>query len=533
MVARLTAAQYRRIAAGLPGNGLARLSVSGPAPPGRGARGDAGSCTGRMPAMRSLDRFSFHQLLLVAFLLIAGLLSAASLRGLFTIEALITQSSQGAQQAVSLSAAAQRLAERSVSMERAARQYLVLDDPLLRQRFDEASREAGEALAQLAAGTDDAARRDADARNWRNTLLTVRRQLVGEPETLRDREQTLTAAFRDLGQINIDLADQVRLATEARNAALLQRLEMGRAALARQILVAIAIAVGLALAFGVWLARPLKRLEAAIVGLGENRLDRPIEMRGPADVRQLGRRLEWLRLRLAELDADKARFLRHVSHELKTPLAAMREGVSLMEDGVTGPLNESQREVARILRQNTAVLQAQIEDLLRFNTAAFDARRLVRRPVELRALIAEQVEVQKLQWQARRLTVEVRGESLTVEVDAEKLGTALGNLLSNAIRFSPIGGTIVFEVSQWPGRARIDITDAGPGVAPADRARVFEPFFRGERQPPDASRGSGIGLSIVQELVRAHDGQIDLLMPEAMQADGAHFRIELPHVPAR
>ena len=164
--------------------------------------------------------------------------------------------------------------------------------------------------------------------NWRNTLLTVRRQLVGEPETLRDREQTLTAAFRELGQINIDLADQVRLATEARNAALLQRLEMGRAALARQILVAIAVAVGLALAFGVWLARPLKRLEAAIVGLGENRLDRPIEMRGPADVRQLGRRLEWLRLRLAELDADKARFLRHVSHELKTPLAAMREGVS-------------------------------------------------------------------------------------------------------------------------------------------------------------------------------------------------------------
>jgi two-component system sensor histidine kinase GlrK len=88
-------------------------------------------------------------------------------------------------------------------------------------------------------------------------------------------------------------------------------------------------------------------------------------------------------------------------------------------------------------------------------------------------------------------------------------------------------------VSQWPGRARIDITDQGPGVAPADRARVFEPFFRGERQPPDAARGSGIGLSIVQELVRAHDGQIDLLMPEAAEVEGAHFRIELPHAPAR
>ncbi|OYT97891.1 MAG: two-component sensor histidine kinase [Burkholderiales bacterium PBB1] len=486
--------------------------------------------------MFSLDRFSFHQLLLVAFLLIAGLLSAASLRGLFTIEALITQSSDGAKQAVSLGAAAQRLSERSVAMERAARQYLVLDDPLLRQRFDEAAHEAGDALDQLAAGTGDVKARGGGpslATSWQGTLQTIRQQLSGDAETLRDREQALTAAFRDLGQLNIELADQVRLATESRNAALLERLESGRAALARQIVAAIAIAVGLALAFGIWLARPLKRLETAIVGLGENRLDQAIDMRGPADVRQLGRRLEWLRLRLAELDADKARFLRHVSHELKTPLAALREGVALLEDGVTGTLNDPQREVARILRQNTAVLQGQIEDLLRFNTAAFDARRLVRRPVELTTLIAEQIESQKLQWQARKLKVSVTGWPIQAEVDAEKLGTALGNLLSNAIRFSPIGGRIVFTVSQWPGRARIDVTDEGPGVAAVDRARVFEPFFRGERQPTDAPRGSGIGLSIVQELVRAHDGQIDLLMPDENSPSGAHFRIELPHVPVR
>lgn len=349
--------------------------------------------------MFSLDRFSFHQLLLVAFLLIAGLLGAASLRGLFTIEALITQSSDSAQQAVSLGAAAQRLAERSVTMERAARQYLVLDDPLLRQRFEEAARDANEALDLLADGTREVAAATQPSRvdAWRATLRTVRQQLLGDPESLRDREQTLTAAFRELGQIDIDLAEQVRRATESRNAALLERLEAGRSALARQIVAAIAVAVGLALAFGIWLARPLKRLEAAIVALGENRLDPPIDMQGPADIRQLGQRLEWLRLRLAELDADKARFLRHVSHELKTPLAALREGVALLEDGVTGPLNEPQKAVSRILRQNTAVLQGQIEDLLRFNTAAFDARRLVRRPVELTALIREQIDLQQLQ----------------------------------------------------------------------------------------------------------------------------------------
>ena len=141
--------------------------------------------------MLSLDRFSFHQLLLVAFLLIAGLLSAASLRGLFTIEALITQSSDGAQQAVSLSAAAQRLAERSVTMERAARQYLVLDDSLLRQRFDEAAHEAGDAVDQLAAGTRDVEIPDGGkslAAAWHRTLQTLRQQLSGDAETLRDRE---------------------------------------------------------------------------------------------------------------------------------------------------------------------------------------------------------------------------------------------------------------------------------------------------------------------------------------------------------
>ena len=526
--------------------------------------------------MSALDRFSFHQLLLVAFLLIAGLLSAASLRGLFTLQGLIAQSSQGAQRSVALTAAAQRLAERSVAMERSARQYVVLDDPLLRQQFDLASREAADALAPLAQGLRDsdadAARADADAQAWRDKLLAVRAQLDSAQGAANDarkaNESALTASFRDIERINIALADRVRLATESRSAALLAQLETGRADLARQIAAAIAVAVVLALACGVWLARPLKRLEAAVVGLGENRLEVPIDMQGPADVRQLGRRLEWLRLRLAEIDADKARFLRHVSHELKTPLAALHEGVALLEDGVTGVLSEPQRAVARILRQNTAVLKGQIDDLLRFNTAAFDARRLVRRPTDLNALISAQITLQQLQCQARQLTLVVSGAPLQVEVDADQLGVALGNLLSNAIRFSPLGGRIEFTVSKWPGRARIDVTDQGPGVAPADRARVFEPFFRGERQPADAPRGSGIGLSIVQELVRAHDGQIDLLMADECHPDtagqprpagvpstdlstalsgasqsaalraplgaplGAHFRIELPHVVA-
>ncbi len=435
----------------------------------------------------SLHRASFRQLLLIAFLLIAALLAAAALHGLITLERLIAQSRDGAERAVQATAAVQTLAERSVAMERAARQYLVLDDPVLRDRFDAATRDGFDALERLQRNQLPAAL----AETWRAGAGAISARLPGPHATARQRDLALTDAFRELAAINGDIAEQMQRVARSRNDSLRKELEAGR---------------------------------LRIGELGANRLDRPIEIRGPADVRRLGRSLDAMRIRLAELDADKARFLRHVSHELKTPLSALREGVAVLEDGVTGELSPSQREVARILRQNTDALQGQIEDLLRFNAAVFEARQLQRGRVDLGGLLERVVDEQRLQAQARQLRVVVTGGPAWAEVDADKLATALGNLLSNAIRFSPVGGTIDLHLSQHTDMVRLQITDAGPGVAPSDRERVFEPFYRGERQPRDAARGSGIGLSIVHEYIVAHGGRIALL-PDG---PGARFRIELP-----
>ena len=469
-----------------------------------------------------LQRFSFRQLLVIAFLLIAALLGAASLRALFTLEDLTLQSRDNAARALELSGAAQSLKERSVAMERSSRQSVVLDDRVLRERFKEESREASGILASLAREDVPAARK----RAWRDHLETIVQLLSGPADTALDRERRLADEFRELESINAAIAVQVQLAIQQRNQSLQGKLETSRQRLAQQVTWAITLAVAMALAFGVWFTLPLKRLENAIVGLGENRLDQAISIRGPADLALVGERLNWLRLRLSELDADKSRFLRHISHELKTPLASLREGVSLLEDGVAGPLSADQREIAQILRHNTGVLQKQIEDLLRFNTAAFEARQLRRQPVDLLQLIEEQVDAQRLQWRAHELTVSVVGEALKMDADPEKIGTALANLLSNAIRYSPLRGIIRVELSQLPGLARIDIHDQGIGVAAHDRERIFEPFYRGERQPGGVVRGSGIGLSIVHEYIAAHGGRITLLPDEP----GAHFRIEFPHV---
>jgi two-component system, NtrC family, sensor histidine kinase GlrK len=468
-----------------------------------------------------LQQISFRQLLVLAFLLIAALLGAASLRALFALETLTTQSRETAASAVELSAAAQSLTERSASMERTSRQAIVLNDRVLRERYEAAARDAAGVLDRLA---EHGVKGDLIAQ-WKSRVVAVTALQSGPPATALDREQQVAREFRELDEVSTAISQQVQRAIETQNRSLLDKLEASRKFLGQQVVSAIVLAMLLALVFGIWLTRPLKRLEAAIVGLGENRLHEAITIHGPADLQMVGQRLDWLRLRLVELDADKSRFLRHVSHELKTPLASLREGVSLLEDGIAGELSDNQREVAKILRHNTGLLQGQIEDLLRFNAAAFEARQLRREKTDLVQLVEKQVEAQRLQAQAHDLHVLVTGKAVHMEVDPEKIGTALANLISNAIRFSPLHGTISIELSQLDESVRIDLQDEGPGIAVADRERIFEPFFRGERQPADAIRGSGIGLSIVHEYISAHGGRIELLT----NTSGAHFRIELPY----
>ncbi len=517
--------------------------MSATLPPAEPVQPEALPQAGRSTVSRLLQRFSFRQLLVLAFLLVAALLGAASLRALFTLEQLTLQSRDSAVGALALSAEAQSLAERSVSMERSSRQSVVLDDRVLRERFREEAAETEKTVASLAgAGVPRA-----QVERWRAQMHGIAELLTGPPDSALERERLLAQEFRDLDRIHTAMAQAVRQSLQARNEALLGKLEDSRRRLTQQVSWAIALAVLMALTFGIWLTRPLKRLEQAIVGLGQNRLDAPIAIEGPADLALVGDRLNWLRLRLVELDADKARFLRHISHELKTPLASLREGVSLLEDGVVGDLSAKQREIVHILRTNTGVLQSQIEDLLRFNAAAFEARQLHRQRVDLLALVEAQVEAQQLQWRARELRVQIETPGgphgatgatgvtgatgaaalagLRVEVDAEKIGVAVANLLSNAIRFSPTGGLIRITLAVSPGLVSIQINDEGSGVAEADRKRIFEPFYRGERQPEGAVRGSGIGLSIVHEYIAAHGGRIQLL-PEQ---PGAHFKIEIPH----
>ncbi|HYM28768.1 MAG TPA: histidine kinase dimerization/phospho-acceptor domain-containing protein, partial [Steroidobacteraceae bacterium] len=124
-----------------------------------------------------------------------------------------------------------------------------------------------------------------------------------------------------------------------------------------------------ALALTRLIARPIAEIDLAIRQLGDADFERPIRVHGPDDLQSLGERLEWLRRRLIELEAQKNRFLRHLSHDLKTPLAALREGTELLNDQVAGPLAPPQQQVVAIMRDNSVKLQRLIEELLGYQRA--------------------------------------------------------------------------------------------------------------------------------------------------------------------
>src|SRR5947209_20353682 len=186
-----------------------------------------------------------------------------------------------------------------------------------------------------------------------------------------------------------------------------------------------AVALSIALALTRYISRPIAEIDAAIRQLGGADFSRPIAVRGPEDLRYLGRRLDWLRRRLDEFETQKNRFLRHVSHELKTPLTALREGAELLHDQVAGPLAPPQRQVVAIMRDNSVKLQRLIEELLDYQRALHAAASLAPKTISLDSVIREAMRPHELVMQSKGQSLSLELERLNIEADAEKLRSIL------------------------------------------------------------------------------------------------------------
>ncbi|MGH6636265.1 MAG: sensor histidine kinase [Gammaproteobacteria bacterium] len=468
---------------------------------------------------------SVLHILLISFSLVALPLIFALISATISVGRLSLQGRQAVFEAARIVESGRILTEEVTAMERNARQFQLLGDRSLYEGYLKRRSQFRALVDNLSSLDLSASQRKllAELIKEETQIYQALRYPQGYPETV---PQALTR-FAEASELANSLLNESRASVVDGADRMGQAAAQVQHSLILQASALIPTVLLLALLGSLFIAKSVEQIERAIRQLGKGEFSSSIRVKGPKDLEEVGKHLDWLRLRLLELDYQKSKFLRHVSHDLKTPLTALREGSQLLRDEVVGWLNTDQAEIAEILHKNCLQLQDRIENLLRFSrVAGNNATKLAPQPVSLHQLVHQTLEEHKLTLQAKELSVEMELEPLQVNGDAEKLGVVLDNLFSNAIKYSPFHGKISVTLRNHENRIDLEVLDEGPGVDPAERRQVFEPFFQGRAIESGHVKGTGLGLAISQEYVKAHCGTIEVVEKQG----GACFRVTLPRV---
>ncbi len=265
------------------------------------------------------------------------------------------------------------------------------------------------------------------------------------------------------------------------------------------------------------MTRPLNNLIDAARRIESGDYSAQVPEWGSQDIRSVARAFNSMSARLKAMDEQRRSFLADVTHELRTPLSVIRGQAEAIADGVY-PADAA--HLAPIL-DATATLDRLVDDLR--TLVLTDAGNLVlhKEPTDLGVLVHDTVESFGPQAQTAgvSLTVEADDKIPMVEVDPARIRQVIGNLLSNAIRHTPSGGSVKVAVNSIGAQVTISVTDTGEGIPPDLQPHVFERFVKGPN-----STGSGLGLAIAREIVTAHSGRIDV----SSSASGTTLTVALP-----
>lgn len=272
------------------------------------------------------------------------------------------------------------------------------------------------------------------------------------------------------------------------------------------------------------ISRPIRRLSEAIQRLASQHWDVPISIDGPSDLAALGDNLEWMRKQILASDQQKAAFVQHITHELKTPLAAIIEAGNLFHEEVSGPLTDKQHSILDVLRTNASSLEHLIQQLLNYNAVShgivtqfdhIEMRRLVQ-------AICTQIESSEPE---KAVSFDLKGSQDIIRTDARLLEMILVNLLRNAFQHVSVGGIITVQWGQRNHEWYLTVADNGSGLDSTLIPNIFTPFFYGESKEPRRVAKTGIGLAIVNECVNIMKGTIEV---KSDIGEGATFSMSFP-----
>lgn len=461
---------------------------------------------------------SILQLVVTGFALVSGILLVALTITIQQLELISLQSQTAVSRSISAMAASRILLEQSAAMERNARQYSIVGEDEILAVYNErrgAFLGAAESLQELALNPELL---DQIARVRAHETDAYAAIEVGDNVSVEASFDQVLEAAANLSTIVTDWANQQidAIATEESDSKRLITL---------QLLMLIAAAIFLASVFVLLIIRPLKQVALAIDQLGSGTYTDTVNVDGPRDLVVIGQQLDWLRTRLSHLEQQRTLFLRHVSHELKSPLATIQESAALLGDGVVGELSNSQQELIDIQVKSLHKLHALIDDLLRQHELHYAVVSDFGQEIRIDRLVKEILSDHDYSIGTSGIDVSLTLEKCKINGNREQLRVLLDNVIVNAIRFSPERGKLAIDLHREGENCVIVVKDEGPGVCASELDRIFEAFYQGQQQVDSVFKGSGLGLAIAREYAKTHGGKVEVVTSES---SGACFRIILP-----
>jgi signal transduction histidine kinase len=238
------------------------------------------------------------------------------------------------------------------------------------------------------------------------------------------------------------------------------------------------------------------------------------------ELREVNRALATSNLELLETDRMREALVTNVTHDLRTPLTAIKGAADNLLDGVAGAISADQREYMEIVRDHATRLTGTVNELLQAARLQADQIELKPEPLDVFAIVAEVANSLQPLARERRVQLEVRGGEARAAADREKLRRAVENLVSNALKFTD-EGRVTVEVKPAGDMVEVAVRDTGHGIPADELPRLFERFYRGSTRKP----GTGLGLSIARNLVRLHGGDITVV---SEAGHGSEFCVRLP-----
>ncbi|GAC25924.1 MAG: sensor histidine kinase [Alteromonadaceae bacterium] len=458
---------------------------------------------------------SLRQLTLVSFALVLVPLVVLLWHSQITLGRMGEIATNEAEFSVAMVRRVNNLESFSVDIERLIRQYHVLDKPELKELSDKYVQRFTESLGSLCVKLENSQECNvlSDRLTWFRSYDRLSDQLLLDAQLAEFRR-----ALTELGASVDSLLDD-RIKQRQAYVSSVQQTQAWLTAL----LVSISLIL---IIFGSQLIlRPVRKLEHVIqaISLQEDELPE-ISNSGPKELILVERKLHRLSDRLTQLEHLRHALLRHASHELKTPLASIKEGCSLLTEQVVGELNDRQMEVMSLLNSSTDRLNTLIMQLLDYNLLLQQAKPDFQW-LKTSALMEDFITDNRLALQQNKHELETKIELPQVYADAHLFRRILDNLLSNAIAHGSKGRPINIKLYQEKHVQVLDVSNRGQKISPEQRAILFEPFNRGEGKRNDRIIGSGLGLSIVADCARMMRGKVEIV--DVDYADVC-FRVSIP-----